>query len=57
MTGRQEHPPLAGSLEPTQAGVRAVAPRAVGLRPESPEAIAAVLDQARTPRGLPPVEK
>jgi hypothetical protein len=57
MTGRQEHPPLAGSLEPTQAGVRAVAPRAVGLRPESPEAIAAVLDQARKPRGLPPVEK
>ncbi|GAA1909684.1 helix-turn-helix domain-containing protein [Streptantibioticus ferralitis] len=48
---------LAALEELTQAGVRAVALRAVGLQPESLEAITAVLDQVRKLQGLPPVEE
>jgi transcriptional regulator with XRE-family HTH domain len=41
----------------SQAGVRAVALRAVGLPAESLGAMAAVLDQMRKAQGLPPVEE
>ncbi len=41
----------------SQAGVRAVALRAVGLPAENLGAMAAVLDQMRKAQGLPPVEE
>jgi transcriptional regulator with XRE-family HTH domain len=40
-----------------QAGVRAVALRAIGVHEESLAAIAAVLDNIRALQGLPPVEE
>ncbi|MGK5627226.1 helix-turn-helix domain-containing protein [Streptomyces sp. URMC 123] len=48
---------LAALNELDQAGVRAVAMRAVGLPPESLSAITAVIDQLRKLQGLPPVEE
>lgn len=39
-----------------QSGVRSIALRAVGLPPESLEAVAAVMDQIRKLQSLPPVE-
>jgi len=39
-----------------QAGVRSIALRAVGLPPESLDAVTAVLDQIRKLQGLPPVD-
>lgn len=41
--------------ELNQAGVRSIALRAVGLPPDSLDAVAAVLDQIRKLQGLPPV--
>lgn len=43
--------------EMRQAGVRAIALRAVGLPEESLEPIRAVLDEVRKLQGLPPVEE
>jgi transcriptional regulator with XRE-family HTH domain len=40
----------------SQAGVRSIAARAVGLSPESLAAVTAVLDQVRELQGLPPVQ-
>jgi hypothetical protein len=40
-----------------QAGVRAIALRAIGVHEESLAAIAAVLDNIRALQGLPPVEE
>ncbi|MEU3711087.1 helix-turn-helix domain-containing protein [Streptomyces catenulae] len=48
---------LAALNELSQAGVRDVALRVVGLPPESLAAITAVIDQVRKLQGLPPVEE
>jgi transcriptional regulator with XRE-family HTH domain len=48
---------LAGLEMLSQAGVRGVALRAVGLQQDSLEAITAMLDQVRKLQGLPPVGK
>ncbi|WP_369395555.1 XRE family transcriptional regulator (plasmid) [Streptomyces sp. CG1] len=47
---------LAGLEALSQAGVRGVALRAVGLQQDSLEAITAMLDHVRRLQGLPPVE-
>ncbi|MGW3207615.1 helix-turn-helix domain-containing protein [Streptomyces sp. NPDC001135] len=48
---------LAGLEALSQAGVRAVALRAVGVQQDSLNAITAMLDQVRKLQGLPPVEE
>ncbi|MFH8789094.1 helix-turn-helix domain-containing protein [Streptomyces roseoverticillatus] len=48
---------LAGLEALSQAGVRGVALRAVGLQQDSLDAITAMLDQVRKLQGLPPVQE